>query len=97
MRIVKWSAEAKADFNSIPGFILQNWSEKEAEAYIDEIYKLVHIIENDNVDFKKTRFKNIRVAVISKQISIYYRIHSKSKVEIIRIWDNRQNPSKFYK
>jgi len=56
MRIVKWSAEAKADFNSILGFILQNWSEKEAENYMDEIYKLVHIIENDNVDFKKNTF-----------------------------------------
>jgi plasmid stabilization system protein ParE len=97
MRIVKWSTEAKADFNSILGFILQNWSAKEAENYMDEIYKLVHIIEKDNVDFKKTRFKNIRVAVLSKQISIYYRIQSKSKVEIIRIWDNRQNPKRFVK
>ena len=41
MRIVKWSGQAKTDFISILGFLYQNWSEKEAQNYTDEVYRLI--------------------------------------------------------
>lgn len=93
MRIVKWSGQAKTDFISILGFLYQNWSEKEAQNYSDAVYRLIRILEKGNIEFRKTRYSKLHAAIISKHISIYYRIHSKSRVEIIRIWDNRQNPS----
>jgi len=97
MRIVKWSGQARTDFISILGFLYQHWSEKEAQNYTDEVYRLIRILEKGNIEFRKTQYSKLHVAIISKHISIYYRIPSKSRVEIIRIWDNRQNPSMLYK
>lgn len=92
MRTVKWSEKAKTDFNLIIHYLLQEWSAKEAEQFIAEVYDLVHLLEQGNVEFRKINFKNIHAATISKQITIYYRIQSKNIVAFLRIWDNRQNP-----
>ncbi len=97
MRIVKWSGRAKTDFSSILGFLYHNWSEKEAQNYIDEVKRLTTILEKGNVEFRKTRYAKIHVAVISEHNSIYYRILSKTRIEIVRIWDNRQNPKELFK
>jgi len=85
MRIVKWSGIASSDFSSILGFIYMKWSEKEAQRFIDEIYRLIHILENGNVEFRKCRNPKLHIAVISEHISVYYRILTKNKVEITRI------------
>lgn len=97
MRIVKWSGQAKVDFVNTLGYLNQNWSEKEARAFIDEIKRLTYILEKGNVEFRKTKFRKLHIAVISEQISVYYRIHSSRRVEIVRVWDSRQRPSKLLK
>lgn len=97
MRRIIWSPKAQKEYSKIIDYLLIEWNLTEVQKFIEQVEEISSILEKGNVDFKKTRFKNIRVAVISKQISVYYRNHSKSKVEIIRIWDNRQNPSKWYK
>lgn len=97
MRIVKWSGQSKVDFLNILGYLYQHWSDKEAQNFIYEIRSLTHLLEKGNVEFRKTRYASLHVAVISEHISVYYRVLSKAKVEIIRVWDNRQNPSTLYK
>ena len=97
MRIVKWSGQAKVDFVNTLGYLYQNWSEKEARVFIDEIKRLTYILEKGNVEFRKTKYRKLHVAVISEQISVYYRIHSIKRIEIVRVWDNRQKPSKLLK
>jgi hypothetical protein len=77
--------------------LLIEWTLKEVQKFIEQVEKATSILEKGYVDFKTNQFGTLHVAVISSQVSIYYRIQSKSKVEIIRIWDNRQNPSKLIK
>jgi len=96
MRIVKWSGRAKTDFVDILGYLYQHWSDREAQYFIDSIRKLTGILEKGDVEFRKTN-KRLHVAVASKHVSVYYQIHSSKRVEIIRVWDNRQKPSKLYK
>lgn len=95
-RIVKWSGRAKTDFVEILGYLYQHWSNKEAQYFIDSIRKLTVIIEKGNVEFRKIN-KRFHVAVVSENVSVFYQIHSSKRVEIIRVWDNRQKPSKLYK
>ena len=95
-RIVKWSDRAKTDFVDILGYLYQHWSDKEAQYFIDSIRKLIGILEKGNVEFRKT-VKKFHVAVVSEHISVFYQIHSSKRVEIIRVWDNRQKPLKFNK
>lgn len=97
MRRIIWSPRSLKDYAKIIDYLLIEWTLKEVQKFVEQVEEVTSILKKGIVDFRTNRFKTLHVAVISSQISIYYRIHSKSKVEIIRIWDNRQNPSKFYK
>ena len=97
MRRIIWSPRSLKDYAKITDYLLIEWTLKEVQKFIEQVEEVTSILEKGNVDFRKNRFRTLHVAVISSRVSIFYRIHSKGKVEIIRIWDNRQNPSKFYK
>jgi len=94
MRRIIWSPRSLKDYAKIIDYLLIEWTLKEVQKFIEQIEEVTSILEKGNVDFRPSRFKKLHIAVISSQISIYYRIQSKSKVEIIRIWDNRQSPKK---
>ena len=97
MRRIIWSPQAHKDYDKIIDYLLVEWTFKEVQKFVEQVEEATSILKKGNVDFRTNRFKRLHVAVISSQISIYYRIHSKHKVEIVRIWDNRQNPSKLIK
>lgn len=94
MRRIIWSPKAQKDYARIIDYLLIEWTLKEVQKFVEQIEEAISILEIGNVDFRTFRYKSPHIVVISNQISIYYRKHSKNKVEIIRIWDNRQNPSK---
>jgi plasmid stabilization system protein ParE len=97
MRTVEWSPKAEADYYAIIDYLLKNWSLREAQHFIDQVYDIEIILKQGNADFKKASYRNIRIATLSKHNSILYLILSKKRVKLIHIWDNRQNPSKLYK
>jgi len=97
MRSVEWSPKAEADYYAIIDYLLKNWSLREAQHFIDQVYDIEIILKQGNVDFKNASYRSIRIATLSKHNSILYLILSKKRVKLIHIWDNRQNPSKLYK
>jgi plasmid stabilization system protein ParE len=97
MRVIIWSPKAQKDYAKIIDYLLTEWTLKEVQKFIEQIEDIISILEKGNIDFKAIRYKSLHLVVISNQISIFYRIHSKAKIEIIHLWDNRQNPSKLYK
>lgn len=58
-----------------------------------QVEDTIRILKIGNIEFRKVRNRSFHVAVVSRQISVYYRIHTKGTVEIVRVWDNRQKPS----
>lgn len=94
MRRIIWSPKAQKDYAKIIDYLLIEWTLKEVQKFVEQIEEAISILEIGNVDFRTIRYKSLHVVVVSNQISIHYRKHSKTKVEIIRIWDNRQNLSK---
>jgi plasmid stabilization system protein ParE len=97
MRDVEWSPKAEADYYAIIDYLLKNWTVKETQNFIDQVYDFEFILKQGNVDFKLASYRKIRIATLSKHNSILYLILSKKRVKLIHIWDNRQNPSKLYK
>ncbi|HOO85586.1 MAG TPA: type II toxin-antitoxin system RelE/ParE family toxin [Prolixibacteraceae bacterium] len=93
MRRIIWSPKSQQDYSELIDYLLQNWTLKEVQQFVDKVENIVFILRKGNVEFKKTANRKLHVAVISEQISIYYRIHSSNRVEIVRLWDNRQKPS----
>lgn len=94
MRRIIWSPKAQKDYAKIIDYLLLEWTLKEVQKFVEQIEEAISILEKGNVDFRTIRYKSLHIVVISNQISIYYRKQSQTKVEIVRIWDNRQNPSK---
>ncbi len=91
---IVWSDPAKKDYWQNIDYLLENWTEKQAENFIDTVYNVLDIISNNPKTFAKTEYKNIRSAIVVKQIRLFYRIKNGNIVELVRFWNNYQNPEK---
>lgn len=91
------SPQAKEDLNNILLYLSQNWTQKVVDDFLKKLeifYYLVSIKPRLFGYFDKQ--KNIRKYVITKQNIIYYR-NKKKEVQIITVFDTRQQPSKLKK
>jgi plasmid stabilization system protein ParE len=89
-----WSKEAQNNLNSIISYLQSNWSEKEIRKFTGRLEKILELIsENPKLFPPSILHPTIHRAIITKHNSLYYRM-SKDDIEIITIFDNRQDPDK---
>lgn len=91
---VIWAPQAKRDFWNNIDYLEAEWSEKVAYNFIEKVNTTVELLKNDNVLFIKTNFKSIYKIVITKHISLYYRIEN-TNLELLRFWNTFQDTKKF--
>ena len=105
MRKVLWNNQAKLDYFENIDFLLQKWSEKEAQKFIDHVQEIEFLLKQGNIDFQKTDFKGVNRCVVMEQISLFYRITDdiakvrmyvreiqyNGNIELLRFWNNAQN------
>jgi hypothetical protein len=91
MRTVRWNKLARLDYYQNISYLLQNWSEKEAQNFIDKVYEIEIMLAKGNVEFQNTDRLGIKRCVINKQISLFYRIIDGRNVEFLRFWNNNQS------
>ena len=92
MKIV-WSADAVADYEHNINYLLEAWGTKETQQFIDEVSEMLSTISKMPELFPLSDYRNVRKCVVRKQISILYRVSDK-QIELVRIWNNKQNPEK---
>ncbi len=89
---ITWSPLAESDFDAILEYLNKNWDAKVATNFIDLTESVIDQISNNPkqypIIFKR---KKIRKCVLTKHNSVFYR-DSRSRVEILRIYDTRQDP-----
>ncbi len=91
-----WSDEALTNLDAILKYLEIYWTEKEIKRFLNNLDKRIKLISLNPLIFPSTlRSNNIRKSVLSKQTSIFYRV-SKDQIEIISIFDTRQNPDKLH-
>jgi len=88
---ISWSSEAIDDYADNIDYLLKEWSFKDAEEFVDNATEIIHIISLMPETFPMSDYKNIRKAVVCKQISLLY-ITNESEVILLRFWNNSQNP-----
>ena len=91
------SSQAKEDIDNILFYLSQNWNQKVVDDFLKKLeifYYLVSI--NPRLFGYFNKQKNIRKYVITKQNIIYYR-NKKKEVQIITVFDIRQQPSRLKK
>ena len=91
MRKIHWNNKAKLDYFKNIDFLLEKWSEKEAQKFIDEVFDVEFILRKGNVDFQDTDFVGVKRFVIRKQITLFYRIIDVRNIEFLRFWNNYKN------
>ena len=94
MANILWSDIAKEDYWSNIDYLLDKWTEKEAAAFIELVDNTLRLIGQNPVMFAKTGYKNIRSVVIMPQITLFYNILDKNTIELVRFWNNRQDPKR---
>ena len=91
---IVWSDEALSNLKNILTYLENNWSTKEINKFATLLDRQLNRIQNNPFLFAESESRStIRKSVLTKQVSIYYRIKNKT-VELISLFDNRQNPKK---
>ncbi len=88
----EWSPIARKDYWNNIDYLLEEWSDKEALRFIGLVEQTLNIIKRNPKAFIETNYKNIRAVVITPQITLFYKILDESKIELVRFWNNYQNP-----
>ena len=89
-----WSSDSENDFSNILDYLERNWDNAVALRFIDLVDLLLQQISINPIQYPLIN-KNLRIrkCVITKHNSIYYR-NRRHHIEILRIFDTRQNPNK---
>lgn len=91
---VNWTTIAHSDFSQIVQYIRETWGKTSAEDFIKQVDSVINILSIYPQLGKIIHAqKQIRALVISKQISLIYRIKSDSII-ILNLFDNRQEPDR---
>lgn len=91
MRRIHWNRMARLDYFNNISFLQENWSNKEAQNFIEEVNRLEVILSKGNIDFQKTNRPRIKRCVVSKQITLFYKSLDDSNIELLRFWNNNQD------
>ena len=90
---VVWSEEANRNLNKVINYLEKNWTEREIKNFLKKLNKHISIIQSQPGSFPKANNFNVRRSVVTKQITLYYNIRQDT-LNIVSIFDNRQNPKK---
>lgn len=89
-----WSSEALKNLESIFLYLEQNWTQRELKKFAKLLDKQMKLIEGNPFLFEKSEKSiDIRRSVLTKHITIYYQIKF-SEIQILTLFDSRQNPDK---
>lgn len=90
---VIWSDSAIEDYSNNIDYLEEKWTKKVIADFIDKTDNIIEKIALENLRFKPTDYENIFQVPIVKQIILFYKIDD-SNVELLRFWNNYQNPDK---
>ena len=92
-----WSEEAENNLEGIINYLLKHWTEKEIKKFSRTVDEKIELISEYPLLYKRSkRLQGTRECIISKHNTLFY-IVDKTKLYIVSIWDNRQNPEKLNK
>ncbi len=89
---IEWTFRAELSFFEEAQFIFEKWN-------IYEVNKFESLVEKElkrlsiNPKIGNLKFDNVYSLTISKQTTLFYRIHNNSNfIELLLFWNNLKNP-----
>jgi hypothetical protein len=91
MRKVRWNSWARKDYFNNIDYLIKEWTETEAQNFIDQVDEIIYILEQGKVDFQNTNYPNVKRCVLRKQITLFYKVIDKKDIELLRFWNNNKD------
>ena len=85
-----WSPQAKRDYWQNIDYLEAKWSFQVTLNFIDNVDDTIKLLIKKNIQFIETNYRNVNKVVITKHISLYYKINPNS-IELLRFWNNYQD------
>lgn len=85
-----WSPNSKETYSNILNYLIQEWSIKVARSFDEKVSAHLNLLSSNLELCPESSIKNIRRCVLTKQLSLTYRI-LESNVELISFFDNRSD------
>ena len=93
MKVI-WSKQALNDLESLADYLFSHWGEDTGDKYLLRINELVIKISTNPKMYPESKIRRgVRRCVISKHNTLYYRVLP-HHIEVITVFDNRQNSDK---
>ncbi|PYF68040.1 type II toxin-antitoxin system RelE/ParE family toxin [Pedobacter nutrimenti] len=87
-----YTPHSSESFKSVYHFILAKFGQRSADGFLSKVEKTIALISEYPMMFKASDLgENIRVALITKQCSLFYLVKTDA-VHLLFFWDNRQEP-----
>jgi plasmid stabilization system protein ParE len=90
MKII-WTENASRNYFQILDYLLNRWSEKVANKFIDEVDRKLELLLISHEVFEKVPLTNVQRILINKHITLFYAVDGE-KIYLIHFWNNSQNP-----
>lgn len=93
MKII-WSPQAKKDYWQNIDYLEAEWTFQDVINFMEKVERIIHLLTMRNVQFISTNYRGVNKVVITKQITLYYKIDSE-KLELLRFWNTYQDLQNF--
>jgi plasmid stabilization system protein ParE len=91
------SPQAQKDIRAVLTYLEENWNQKVIDEFFQKLQTFYVIVSiNPRVFGYYDKRRNIRNYALTKQNIVYYR-NKRDRIEIITVFDGRQNPRKLEK
>ena len=91
---IKWSRRADKKFDKIIAYLLDEWGDAVAKAFVQKVYDFIDVLsEFPEIGTIENLNKGIRGFTIIKQINVFYKI-SGNTIILLDFFDNRQHPAR---
>jgi hypothetical protein len=85
-----WSPQSKKDYWQNIDYLEAEWTFQDVINFIKKVDYTLQMLLKNNIEFTTTNYKNTNKVVITKQITLYYRINSNT-IELLRFCNTYQD------
>jgi plasmid stabilization system protein ParE len=90
--LIFYTPRSKETLSSVYNFIQNKFGAASADKFVTKAEKTIALIAEHPLMFKASSIdENVRVGLITKQTSLFYRVTDTS-IHLLFLWDNRQEP-----
>lgn len=91
---VVWSPQAQKDYWQNIDYLEKKWTFQDVLNFIEKVDNTINLLLKNKIQFIATNYKNVNKIVITKQITLYYRINYNT-IELLRFWNTYQDLENF--